>query len=167
MVKRGDEGGVIGKFLQGIGELVELARKMDAEGKTEINRTGTFGFLPEGKRLTGSYGFTCKMGLPRKKEPPAGDIVHAGVEQEPSLKEREPMIDVFDEGHFIRVIAELPAVSDEDVSLFMQENVLYLTVRTKDAPFSHTVVLPEKVKPGTMRKSLRNGILEVLVEVRE
>lgn len=37
------------------------------------------------------------------------------------MKEREPVIDVFDEGQFIRVVVELPAVSDEDVVLYMKE----------------------------------------------
>lgn len=167
MVKSGSEGSTLGSILRGIGELVELVRKMDAEGKTEISRTGTFGSFPKRQEIGGSYGFTMKMGLPGKKEPAAGGVMHAGVGQEPSLKEHEPVIDVFDEGHFIRVVAELPAVPDEDVVLYMKENVLYLTVRAKDASFSKTIVLPERVISGTIRKSLRNDILEVRVEVQE
>jgi len=166
-VKSGGESGSFGSILKGIGELVEIVKKMDAEGKTEIKRTGTFGIFPESRRIGGSYGFTLKMGLPGRKEPASSGITHSGVGQKPVQKEREPLVDIFDESNFIRVVVELPAVADEDVVLYMNENVLYLTIRSPNGPFSKTIVLPDRVKPGAMRKSIRNGILEVIVEVKD
>lgn len=71
MVKSGGGGGTLGSILKGIGELVELVQKMDAEGKNEISRTGTFGIFPEGRGIGGSYGFTLKMGLPGPSGIPA------------------------------------------------------------------------------------------------
>lgn len=166
-MKNDGAGGILGNILRGINEVVDLVQKMDSEGKTEINRTGTFGSLTDRKGLGGCYGVTFKTGLPVRKIPTVADTTPAGAQQGISFKDIEPVIDVFDEGHFIRVVAELPAVTEEDVVLHMKENVLYLTVWAKEEPFSKSVRLPEKVKPGTMRKSLRNGILEVLVDVQD
>jgi len=162
-LKSSDEGGFLGNILRGIGELVELVQKIDAEGKTEISRTGTFRSFPEHRDAVGRYGFTLKIGLPGERK--TGGIGHGVAERGSPLKEREPVIDVFDEGHFIRVVAELPAVSDDEVDIYVKESILYLTVRAKDDSFSKSIVLPKRVKPGTMRRSLRNGILEVLVDV--
>jgi len=166
MVKSDDEGGILGNVLRGIGELVELVQKMDAEGKTEISRVGTIGDL-QGRRGTGAcYGFTLRTGLPGKKERVGGEFVQTGAGRESSLKKSEPVIDVFDEGGFIRIVAELPVVSDDEVAVKIKENLLNITVLAREASFSKSIVLPKKVKPGTMRKSIRNGILEVLVDVQ-
>ncbi|OPY56173.1 MAG: hypothetical protein A4E55_02194 [Pelotomaculum sp. PtaU1.Bin035] len=164
-MKSDNEGGILGSILRGVGELVDLAQKLDAEGKTELSRTGTLGKSPGKRGPAGHYGFNIKVGLPAKNVP-VGGVMGAGDVEGPSLKEREPVIDVFDEGHFIRVVAELPAVSDEEVIVNIKENVLYLKVRGNNNPFSKSIMLPEKVKPETLRKSLRNGILEVLVDVQ-
>lgn len=167
MVKNGGEGSILGNILRGIGDLVELVQKMDTAGKTEISRTGTFGCFPERKGISGCYDFTLKMGLPGKRGQAADGVIHADVGRTPSLKESEPAIEVYDEGRFIRVVAEIPAVSDEEVVLYMKENVLYIDVRANDDPFNKSVVLPERVKPGAMRKFIRNNILEVLVDLQD
>jgi len=166
-VKNDGEGGILGNILRGVGELVEWVQRMEAEGKTEISRTGTFGSIPERLRIGGCYGFNLKMGLPGKREQAAGGDTYTVVGQENSLKESEPVIEVYDEGRFVRVVAELPTVSDDEVALYMKENVLYIDVRAKDNPFNKSIVLPDRVKPGTMRKFIRNNILEVLVDLQD
>jgi len=166
-MKNDGDGGFLGNILRGINEMVDLVQKMDAEGKTEINRTGTFGNLTDRKGLGGGYGFTLKTGLPGKKLTSAGGTVQTGTQQDIPFKNNEPVIDVFDEGNFVRVVVEIPAVSDEDIVLHIKENVLYLTVWSKDDPFNKSIPLPHRVKPDTIRKSIRNGILEVLFDVQD
>ncbi|MDF9407593.1 MAG: hypothetical protein A4E52_01883 [Pelotomaculum sp. PtaB.Bin013] len=166
-MKNGDESSILGNVLRGIGELVELVQKMDAEGKTEINRFGTLGDF-HGQQGTGArYGFTLRTGLPGRRRPAPGDVAPSEVEWQPPLKKREPVIDVFDEGGFIRVVAELSIASDDEVALDIKENVLNMTVETRDVSFSKCIAMPKKVNPGTMRKYIRNGILEVLVDVQD
>jgi len=166
-VKNDGDGGILGSILRGIGEMVDLVQKMDSDGKTEVNRTGTFGDLTDRKGLGGCYGFTLKTGLPGRKLSSAGGTVQTDAQQDIPFKNSEPVIDVFDEGDFVRVVVEIPAVSDEDIVLHIKENVLYLTVWAKDDPFNKSIALPHRVKPGTMRKSIRNGILEVLFDVQD
>jgi len=167
MMKSDDENSILGNVLRGISELVELVQKMDAEGKTEISRVGTLGNFQDRRGTGACYGFTLRTGLPVKGKRTAGGAAQSGAWREPSMKKHEPVIDVFDEGGFVRVVAELPFVTDDEVDLNIQDDVLYLTVRAKDSFFSKSIVLPKKVKPGTLRKFVRNGILEVLVDVQE
>jgi len=164
-VKKDGDGGILGNILRGIGEMVDLVKKMDTDGRTEINSTGTFGNLTDPKGISGCYGFTLKTGLPGKRPSFTSDTMPA--RQDISIKKSEPVIDVFDEGHFIRVVVETPVVSDEDIVLHIKENVLYLTVWAKDEPFSKSIALPHRVKSDTMRKFIRNGILEVLLDVQD
>ncbi|TEB15406.1 hypothetical protein Psfp_02191 [Pelotomaculum sp. FP] len=166
-MKNDSDGGILGSILRGIGEMVDLVQKLDSEGNTEINRMGTFGNLTDRKRLGGCYGFTLKTGLPGKKPPVACDTMPSGAQQDIIFKNSDPVIDVFDEGHFVRVVVEIPTVSYEDIVLHIKENILYLTVWAKDEPFNKSITLPHRVKPGTMRRSIRNGILEVLLDVQD
>ncbi len=166
-MKDKDEGSTLGNILRGVGELVEWVQKMEAEGKTEYSRTGTFGIMPDRRGISGCYGFNLKMGLPGKRKQVAGGNTYDVVGQVDPLKESEPVIEVYDEGRFVRVVAELPTVSDDEVVVNMKENELYIDIRSKDNPFSKSVALPERVKPGTMRKFIRNDILEVLVDLQD
>jgi len=166
-LKNSGEGGILRNILKGIGELVELVQEMDTEGKTEIRRTGNFGGFPERKGISGRYDFTLKMGLPGKRGQVAGDAIHADSGRKSSMKEIEPELEVHDEGSFIRVVMEIPAVPDEEVAVCMVDNVLYIDIKNGEAAFRKSIALPDKVKPATMRKYIRNSILEILIDVQD
>ncbi len=72
--------------------------------------------------------------------------------------EREPLIEVFDGGDCLSVVAELPSVEEEDISLKM-ENVLRISVNAKNHKYSKEVVLPGPAK--IVSEIYKNNILEV------
>ncbi|MBI2060280.1 MAG: Hsp20/alpha crystallin family protein [Nitrospirae bacterium] len=160
--------GLLGGFFKGLSTLVDLADKVTREGG-EIKRTGEFS-VKGNKDVTGVYGFSIRTmagpgGGSRPVVQPFGDIgkVKARARSKgPVVEEaREPLIDLFDEEGFIRLVAELPGVGDADVSVEVQgDDVIQITTSGKRT-YSKEVLLPAKVDPKSIERSYTNGVLEV------
>jgi len=77
------------------------------------------------------------------------------------LEEREPIVDVFEDGDNVKVMAELPGVEENDVNLKIENNVLTINADTPAKKYSKEVKLPTSIERGSVESKLRNGILEV------
>ncbi|MBI3625219.1 MAG: Hsp20/alpha crystallin family protein [Candidatus Rokubacteria bacterium] len=162
---RGRKGGGfgLGDLFRGIGDLVELLKEMEAEGKTETTRTGELRGKGRLKDLKGVYGFSVKVGLGGEPTVETFGNIRKG-EDGPVVEEvREPLVDVFDEKEAIRVIAELPGVDANDIKVELQGDILTLAAEGKDRKYSKEILLPAKGKRESLKSSYRNGILEVTV----
>ena len=89
------------------------------------------------------------------KKTPAGPKVE---------EEREPITDVFDEDQEIRIYAEMPGVSQEDIKLDLKEDILDISAQTGDRKYHKELLLPAKVKADTLSSNYNNGVLEVKVK---
>jgi len=78
---------------------------------------------------------------------------------------REPMVDIFDEGDEIRVIAELPGVDEKGIQVEVKDDILTLTAQGAERKYQKEVLLPSPVKPQ-VHQSYRNGILEIKLKKR-
>ena len=78
-----------------------------------------------------------------------------------SIKEREPIVDIFEEEEQIRVMAELPDVEENQINLNIDNNTLTISTDTSDRKYYKKVELPEPVEKDSVESSYRNGILEV------
>jgi len=78
-----------------------------------------------------------------------------------TIKEREPIIDVFEEEDCLRVMVELPGVEENEINLKAEENTLTISTDTSARTYYKKVDLPTPVKKETIKSSYRNGILEV------
>jgi HSP20 family protein len=148
-----------GGLFKGIGNLIELADKLNKEG---VNKTGEIKWLP--KDVKGVYGFrirTMSGGKPvidtfgNVKETAKGPVVE---------EVREPIVDVFDEKDHILVIAELPGVSNDNIKVEVTGDILNLTTSDKDRQYAKEILLPCKVNEETLKTSYKNGILEITLE---
>lgn len=148
----------IGELLKGIGNLVELLQQMEQEGRSEISRVREFGRPGE---VHGVYGFTVRTGLGglptverfgNIRESPAGPVVS---------EEREPLVDVFDEGDTVVVVAELPGATEGSIEVEVQGATLSLRARGPSWRYVKEVALPTGVDPKSAERSYQNGVLEV------
>jgi HSP20 family protein len=73
---------------------------------------------------------------------------------------REPLVDVFDEGETMIVIAELPGVEESEVRVEVHGDVLSLET-TGERRYAREVLLPAPALPDSLRQTYRNGILEL------
>lgn len=95
------------------------------------------------------------------------DLKRAGSEPDRMQKRTpenpviEPMTDLFDEGDFIRLIAELPGVEETDVSVTADDSSILIAAVGSGRQYRATVALPRPAEPEQIR--CKNGILEVIL----
>jgi len=153
-----------GSVFKGIGNLFDLVSKMAEEGKEEYTRSGEIKGL--GDKARGVYGFSVKMGLGGKPVVEQFGNIKATEKGATVAEVREPIVDVFDEGECLVVIAELPGVAEDDIHLEVKEDILDLSAEAKDRKYSKEVLLPSPVDVESMESSYKNGILEIELRKR-
>jgi HSP20 family protein len=72
----------------------------------------------------------------------------------------EPVAEVHRIGDEVKVIADLPGITGEELRLDLKGNTLIIDAGDADHHYHTSAVLPP-VDPGSMQKSLKNGVLEV------
>jgi HSP20 family protein len=82
-------------------------------------------------------------------------------------EEREPLVDVIKGSDDIRVIAELPGVSKEDLRLTADENTVTIESTAPEHRYRKVVDLPEPVDPKSAKSTYKNGILEATFRLRK
>lgn len=161
--RKGEGGFGLGDLFKGIGDLIELLKEMEAEGKTETTRTGELRGKGRLKDLKGVYGFSVKVGLGGEPTVETFGNIKKGEEGAVVEEIREPLVDIFDEHETIRVIAELPGVDAGDITVEMKDDILTISAEGKDRKYSKEILLPAKGKRESLKTSYRNGILEVTI----
>ena len=153
----------LGGLFNGIEKLVDLAADLKEAGG-EIKKEGEIDLSHLKKGMKGVFGFSVKTAVGGKpivepfgniKKTPKGPTVE---------EEREPITDVFDEKEEIRVYAEMPGVTQEDVKLDLKGDILDILAQTGDRKYHKEILLPAKVKAETLTSSYKNGILEISIK---
>ena len=153
----------LGGLFSGIEKLVDLAAKLkDAGGG--IQQEGEIDLSHLKKGMKGVFGFSVKSaGGGKPIVEPFGNIKK--TPQGPKVdEEREPITDVFDETGEIRVYAEMPGVTPEDIRLDVKEDILDISARSGDRKYHKEVLLPVKVKAETLASNYKNGMLEIKIK---
>ena len=155
-----------GGIFKGLGNLIDMASQLQ-EKAGKLQKEGKFSIPVGGKELKGIYGFSLRTladGKPvvntfgnKIKETPKGPVVD---------EVREPLVDVFDEKDYIRVVAELPGVAEEEIKTELSGDILNITA-TGERKYAKETLLPAKVKAESMTKSFKNGVLEIRFEKKE
>lgn len=82
-----------------------------------------------------------------------------------SLKdEREPLVDVMSAGEEIKVIAEIPGVSKEDIKVTTTENTVTIHTDTPERKYHKEIELPAAIEPASAKSTYKNGILEITLK---
>ncbi len=153
-----------GGLFKGLGNLIELAGKLAEEGEEFRKEKAFTAKGPGGKELNGIFGVSIRTLDGGKsvfetfgniKKTPKGPVVE---------EVREPIVDLFDEKSHVRLIAELPGVSDEGLSIELKGDILNLNAASKERQYAKEILLPCPVKQESLRKSFHNGILEITIE---
>jgi HSP20 family protein len=152
----------LGGLFAGIGKLVDLASELEKAGG-EIKKEGEIDLSNLKDGMKGVFGFSIKTATGGRpvvehfgniKKTPRGAKVD---------EEREPITDVFDEKEEIRVYAELPGVSENDIKVDLKGDILTISAKSGDRRYRKELLLPAKVKSKTLSSSFKNGILEIKI----
>ncbi|MBE0516587.1 MAG: Hsp20/alpha crystallin family protein [Methanophagales archaeon] len=150
--------GVVDEILPGIGGLVKKLKKTSPEFERRIEETDREikerlekGYSP---RPRIKYGFSIHT-LVREEEK------KREVKEEIEREILEPLVDVFDEKNYTKVIAELPGIREDDINVELRGRELVIDASNKERRYRKVIELPYDVKE--MKKRYKNGILELEV----
>lgn len=165
--------GLLGGFFKGLSNLIDLADKLDKTGG--IEKSGTFGVKGQ-KDMSGVYGFSIRSmagpgGAARPVVRPFGDISKFKSEPRPQREARpkgpvveeatEPLVDLFDEGDLVRVVAELPGADESEISCEVKGDDVIEISTTGKKKYSKEILLEAKIDPASLEKHYNNGVLEM------
>jgi len=153
----------LGGLFKGIEKLVDLAADLKEAGG-EIRKEGeiNLGRLREG--MKGVYGFSIKTAVGGEPVVETFGNIKKTPEGPTVTEEREPLTDVFDEKDEVVVIAEIPGVSEEGITLNLEGDILEISAVGKNKKYRKEVLLPVQVKRETPSYTYKNGILEVRIK---
>jgi HSP20 family protein len=143
-----------------IDDLSKLTEKSQTyQKRVELGKTGEVNFRVTSRPIRGpaaNMADRIKMSKPQNKVSPAPTKIPAGP-----IKEREPIVDVFEDGDFVNVMAELLGVEESKVKLEVENDVLTIRSDTSARKYYKEVKLPTSVKKDPVESKFRNGILEI------
>ena len=150
-----------GGIFEGIEKLITAASKLsEAAGGTQ--KTAEFSIPGLGDKAKGIFGFSIRTmgaGHDQVEVEPFGNI--RTTREGPVVEEvREPIVDTFDEGDEIRVLAEMPGVDEADVHYQVNGDILTLSAQN-GRRYHKEVLLPAAVKDQDATATYKNGIFEL------
>jgi HSP20 family protein len=149
-----------GGLFQGIGGLIDLVSKLEEEGKEGVHQ-GQREFTSPSGRVNAVYGFSVKTNLGGKPiVEPFGNVRKTA--RGPMVEEeRQPLVDIFDEADHILVIAELPGIEEEHISMTVKGDILTLSAANGERKYYKEVLLPGDVDAESLKSKYKNGVLEI------
>lgn len=76
-------------------------------------------------------------------------------------RKNEPLVDVFEDGASVVVLAELIGIDQTSIDLHATEDRLVICVDSAERKYDRQIKLPTKVDVGSSCSSLKHGILEI------
>jgi HSP20 family protein len=159
--KRGLEG-----LFRGIATILQTANDIavragdDGVNPIEVERAGTAG-IPGAIKV--AYGASMRVG-PRVAPPYRRPrTVRRGAGREPIIDDAcEPIVDVFDEGDHVVVIAELPGVAAPAITWRVQDGrQVVIHAESAERKYVKTIELPGPVNGETGICGYANGVMEL------
>lgn len=119
----------------------------------------------ESERLMGKAPPLTRSGGTRTSIIPPGNNLKEsrttyGQESMVTAPRREVIIEIFDEGENLTIIAELPGVIEKDIEIEVKGSRLGLFARSPDRQYQKTIILPCTVQEKT-NFTYNNGILRI------
>jgi HSP20 family protein len=152
----------LGGLFKGIEKLIDLAGKVSEDG--EIHKEGEIDLEHLKKGMKGVYGFTVKSVAGSGPKVETFGNIKKTPEGPKVEEEREPITDIFDEENEMIVIAEIPGVSENEISLELKEDILEISAMGSSRKYHKEVLLPAKGKSDHLTSSYNNGILEIRIK---
>jgi len=163
-------GGVAGDVLLGLGKIIPgLGGIVEGLGKSDAFQQRLDAINKEVERQL-SEAPLKKVGQKEARRttiPPStpfrGGKAQSRAEDPPLKKQKDIITDIFDEGDYIKVIAELPGVAEQDIKTEVKGNLLTISARGISREYSKELILPCPIKEA-LNSSYNNGILQLKAE---
>lgn len=107
------------------------------------------------------YGFSMRIGEDGK--PVVQEFGNTPKANKQKSGEREPLVDVINGEKEVTIIAEIPGVHEKEVKTSFQEGKVIIDVKDPERKYYKEIALPKGVEQKISKKSLNNGILELVL----
>ncbi|NTW00102.1 MAG: Hsp20/alpha crystallin family protein [Oscillochloris sp.] len=152
-----------GGMFKNIGDLLDMISDITDKAEAsegEVNQSGEFDVKGLGDKARGVYGFSIRTGIGGTPHVERFGNIRKTEEGPVVADVREPLVDTFDEGSEIVIVAELPGVSETQVQVELKDDIL--TIATSgDRRYAKEILLSAEVVPGSLQQTYTNGILEL------
>jgi HSP20 family protein len=148
-------------FVKGLSDLIEKLGELAETGR-EMRREGMLGSQDD--KLKGVYGLRMKVGLGGDAVDiePFGNVKLDRKSRHAVVHEvREPLFDIIEEKDRILVIAEMPGISSDDISVSVDGDVMNVEASHRDRKYRKEIVLPKPVVRSRIKVVCNNGIVEI------
>lgn len=153
-------GGIVSQFIPGLGGIIKALEASSPEFKRRIAETDAevrhrieVGWS---SRPVVDYNISVR---PLSRAGTRRSVTRTPEVRIPGAPRKEPIVDVMDEGESITVVAELPGVEEDELSVALREGALEI----RAGEFIKVVKLPPHA--GNIRsRSFKNGILQLSIE---
>lgn len=145
------------------GELRAFVETLQSAGEegASVERVLQFGSSDDG--TAGVMGVRVETGLGDATGTVRETVASAQPEtEEEASTVRRPPVDIYEEDHRVRVVAEMPGVGKEDLDLTVEENALVLSAETGRRRYWRAVSLPGPVTTGEYSVRTENGLVELI-----
>jgi HSP20 family molecular chaperone IbpA len=78
-----------------------------------------------------------------------------------TLKEPQPLIDIFQEESWVTIVAEIAGFNKETLKIDVKDQKLTLSAKAKDRRYYKSLNLPKVVIPNIIHTTYKNGVLEI------
>ncbi len=170
----------IGGLMGNLNDLMNAVNQAMQDMQRQFDEQRKSGWKVESDPETGTFGFSFSTNLndfvqsggtarttvrstttTRRSRTTTHSSASSTSTAEPQV--REPLVDLFDEGDEIVVVAEMPGVQMSDIRVTLHEDVLALET-SGDRRYMKELLLPAAVDPTTLQQTYRNGILELRLQ---
>jgi len=150
------EEGTVSSILTGLADLLKVVDELAQEG--EVKEEWKKGPYAVEYRRTVRY-IRPEVGAPAEAR---SHIERKPKPLEAEAKPKEPLIDVFDRGDHISVVASVPNVKEEDLKFWMAGDALKISANVTGTKIEKEVAIPEGSEVDKiLGASFKNGILEI------
>ena len=144
------------------GGLLESFSKVLESGKPEVRREGEIKDFGGIKGANVAYAFSLKTLLDDESTIQGFRNTCGHLHKPPGGM--EPLIDIFDEGTHLIVVAELPGAKKEDIKLSAEGSLLTISADTPAGKYRKEALLPTPVKTDLIEAAYKNNVLEIKLE---
>jgi HSP20 family protein len=119
-----------------------------------------------------SYGFTMTQGPDGR--PLIREFGQNPFQEQEQLKIALPLeedlltqVDIDTNHNKVRIIAEIPGISKEDIKINATENKVLIKARKNSQIITKELPLEVKINPETANANYNNGVLDLTIEIQE